>query len=217
MNFERLLCGLPVEPLAAKLAANPDWWNAITLRQDFLGSPHYDTETIFLRGPAGFSFEAYFQQADALDYHLLSSVMDELMPVLRPLLLAIDWQELGRILLVRMPPGAALDEHTDEGHYAETYARFHVPLVTNPGCSLTVDRERQHMEAGEAWWFDHRRPHSAHNTGETARIHLIVDAVSARYKTGRHDGPCDTGPIEPHDGGKAGAAGPAGAEAAARG
>lgn len=183
MNFERLLTGLPVEPLLQKLTANPAWWTEETLRQEFLGSAHYATQTIFLRGPRGFSFEEYFGETYAEDYPRLAEVIDEVMPIVRPLLKAIQWRsDLGRILVVRMPAGAALDEHTDEGEYAAHFARFHVPLVTNPGCNLTCDRERQHMEAGEAWWFDHRAPHSAHNKGETDRIHLIVDAVSPRFK-----------------------------------
>ncbi|WP_176125784.1 aspartyl/asparaginyl beta-hydroxylase domain-containing protein [Paraburkholderia youngii] len=182
MNFERLLTGLPVAPLAAALADSPEWWQRITTRQDFLGSPHEGTETIFLRGPLDFTLEEYFGETYAADYPELAAVIDELMPIVRPLLQAIEWKELGRMLLVRMPPGVALDEHTDEGAYAEHYSRFHIPLATNGQCELVVNGQPQHMQAGEAWWFNHRAPHSAHNMGETERVHLIVDAVSPMFR-----------------------------------
>lgn len=199
MNFERILTGLPVQALADTLAENPEWWHAITMRQDFLGSPHEQTETIFLRGPRAFTLEGYFGEADALDYHLLPAVIDELMPLVRPLLDAIEWSELGRILLVSMPAGGNLEEHTDEGEYARHYTRYHVPVTTNPDCALVVDGVHQHMAAGDAWLFNHRAPHWAYNAGESERIHLIVDAVSRRYRLD-DDGPCDTRLEQPDNG-----------------
>lgn len=183
MNFERLLTGLPVEPLLERLARHPAWWTEETLRQEFLGSAHHATQTVYLRGPLGFSFEEYFLDRSAVDFPHLHDTIDVLMPVLRPLLDAIDWEHLGRILVVNLPAGAALDEHTDQGEYANHFARFHVPLATNDQCQLVVNGAGQRMEAGEAWWFDHHAPHSAHNAGETDRIHLIVDAVSPRFKS----------------------------------
>lgn len=205
MTFARLLEGLPVEPLAALLDAHPDWWKQITMRQDYLGSAHHETECIYLRGPRSFDFEHYFGESWAGDFPRLRDTLTHLMPVMRPLLDAIGWQELGRVMLVRMPAGAQLEEHTDEGPYAEHYSRYHVPIVTNAHCEMWVDGETQHMAAGDAWWFNHRVPHTAYNNGDAARIHLIVDAVPRDYRLDT-DGPCNPGPVEPHDGREAGAA-----------
>lgn len=192
MNFERLCTDLPVAPLLA--AIQPDWWRHITIRQDFLGSAHHATQCIYLRGPAGFSFEECFVDHTSIDYPLLPSVIDVLMPVLRPVLRALRWVELGRLLLVRLPAGAALEPHIDEGAYAEHFERYHVALSTNEQCALVVDGEAQPMAAGEAWRFDHRKTHHAYNTGSTDRVHLIIDAVPYRSSDGvstRLAGPVD--------------------------
>lgn len=181
MNFERICDGLMVQPLLDLVDANPDWWNAITIRQEFIGSAHHATQAIHLRGPSSFTFDDVFIDTGAYDYPLLESCIDALMPVLRPLLVAIDWSDLGRMMIVQLPAGCELDPHVDEGRYAAHYSRFHVALRTNDRCALVVDGEPQHMAAGEAWWFDHRRQHSAFNHGDTGRIHLIVDARSARF------------------------------------
>jgi hypothetical protein len=198
-NFEFVASGLDVAPLAALLDANPAWWRDITMRQDYLGSAHAATHCIYLRGPAGFTFEEYFLELAALDYPRLPTALAALMPVVRPLLRAIDWRELGRILIVRLPAGAELDEHIDQGEYARHYARFHIPLVTNADCALVVAGEPQHMAVGEAWWFNHHKPHYAYNHGETERVHLIVDAVSPRFAAPEPDhGPEHTRPEHAH-------------------
>lgn len=179
--FTQVCEALPVEPLMQLIDANPDWWQQITIRQQFLGSAHHATQSIHLRGPTSFTFDDVFLDTASLDYPLLARCIDALMPVLRPLLRAIQWRELGRVLIVRLPAGAQLDEHVDEGRYAKHFARFHVPLRTNEQSALVVEDSHLLMPAGEAWWFNHRRSHWAYNAGETDRVHLIVDAVSPLF------------------------------------
>jgi hypothetical protein len=198
-NFEFITSGLDVAPLAALLEANPPWWRDITMRQEHLGSAHYATQCIYLRGPLGFTIEEYFQDISAIDYPLLEPLLPALMPVVRPLLTCINWRELGRILIVRLPAGAELDQHVDQGDYARHYARFHIPLVTNADCALVVAGDAQHMAVGEAWWFNHHKPHYARNHGATDRVHLIVDAVSPRFPSPEPDhGPEHTRPEHAH-------------------
>lgn len=50
-----------------------------------------------------------------------------------------------------------------------------------PGSVLTAGGEVQHFAPGEAWWFDHKVEHTADNLGESPRIHIIFDAVTARF------------------------------------
>lgn len=193
MSFERLCIDLPVEPLLARI--DPAWWNAITIRQDFLGSAHHATQCIYLRGPAGFSVDEYFTDLTSVDYPVLPSVIDVLMPVLRPVLTALRWIELGRVLLVRLPACTALEPHIDEGAYAAHFERYHVVLSSNERCALVVDEVEQHMAPGEAWRFDHRKTHYAYNAGTTDRVHLIIDAVP--YGGSDGVGPSNAGPHGP--------------------
>jgi membrane peptidoglycan carboxypeptidase len=50
-----LFQGLNVEPLLQQLAAHPELWDEITVRQAYPGSAHADTQCIFVRGPLGFT------------------------------------------------------------------------------------------------------------------------------------------------------------------
>ena len=48
-NFVRIAEGLDVEPLLKLLDNKPELWKEIETRQNFTGSPHKDTESIYVR------------------------------------------------------------------------------------------------------------------------------------------------------------------------
>ncbi len=106
-------------------------------------------------------------------------------------LLALIPGEHQRIRLMRLEPGGGeLTRHADitdveAGTTAGKLLRIHLPLQTNPEVEFTswdvvsgVPYAR-HMAPGSAWFLDTRKPHTAVNRGETARIHLVVDAYSS--------------------------------------
>jgi hypothetical protein len=92
-------------------------------------------------------------------------------------------------LMLLEPGGGELTRHADitdleagTGH--RKLLRIHLPLVTNPSvqfCSWTLEGEQyaRWMQAGEAWYLDTRKPHTAINGGESPRVHLVVDAYSS--------------------------------------
>lgn len=182
LNFERLATGIDVAPLLAVLDANPELWGQITLRQEYPGSAHHDTDCIFLRGPKAFTREDYFFDLGSYDYPAVDQLADVLVPVVRPVLQALGVTELGRALIVRLQPGGHVDAHVDEGDYADHFSRFHVCLRAQPGSTLTAGDETQHFAPGEAWWFDHKALHTADNLTDEARIHIIFDAVTPKYR-----------------------------------
>ena len=192
-NFARLAQGLEVAPIVDALAKLPDLWGEITDRQYFTRSPHRDTETIFLRGPL--KLTPYYYQFDlgAYDYPAMDLLGHVLVPVLRPLLteqLQVD--ELGHVLIVKLKPGGRVTEHIDQGAYADHYTRFHVALTSNPGCYQTAGDERATFAPGEAWWFNHKKPHTAANEGETDRLHIIIDAVAPGFRVPVSTNPATT-------------------------
>ena len=63
-------------------------------------------------------------------------------------------------------------------------ARIHLPVVTNEKVFFeNWDWQGNHapvnMKVGEAWYLDVRKPHRAVNSGDTPRIHMVVDVVSS--------------------------------------
>jgi hypothetical protein len=182
MNFDRIASGLDVAPLVAELDAHPELWSEITVRQDYPGSAHHDTECIFLRGPRGFTMGDYMGDVVAYDYPAMDRLADLVVPLITPVLKGLGVTELGYVLIVRLSPGGHVDEHIDEGAYADHYSRFHLALTGSPGATLTVGDERQHFAPGDCWWFNHKATHSADNNAGDWRIHVIFDAVTPRYQ-----------------------------------
>jgi hypothetical protein len=112
----------------------------------------------------------------------MDTLADVLVPILRPLLTdVLQVEELGRVLIVKLKSGGVVTPHIDEGTYADHYARFHVAVTGTDKATLTAGPNTQHFAPGEAWWFDHKVTHSARNDGDTDRIHIIIDAVTARF------------------------------------
>jgi len=99
-----------------------------------------------------------------------------------------DYTNVHRIRLMKLKPGGGeLERHTDQvdpdlGATPGKLARFHFPLVTNPGVEFTSwdfdgKATTVNMKEGECWYLDIRKPHRAINNGTEDRIHLVVDIV----------------------------------------
>lgn len=81
------------------------------------------------------------------------------------------------VRLMRLAPGSDILEHSDPDLEAEAgWARIHVPILTNPDVSFSLNREPVAMAPGETWYLRLSDPHSAANRGATDRIHLVIDA-----------------------------------------
>jgi len=184
-SFECLSNGLDVRPLLDALDARPELWNQITARQDTPGSPHLQTETIILRGCRGQTLEDVFNEIPAIEYPA-AQLLPQVWPLIQYALARVDSNELGRVLIVKLPAGKSVERHHDDGAYADHYARFHIPLQSRIG-NIFTSALRDHaeetvwMQPGSMWWFDHKRDHWLANNSTQDRIHLIIDMVAPKY------------------------------------
>ena len=176
-NLRCLAKDLDVAPILQKIAAKSHLWDEITIRQEYEGSAHHDTKCIILRGSKGFLPHDVQEDLTSVDYPYIEELMPEVQQLLKPLVLGLGIEQLGRIMVVDLQAGGYIDEHTDEGKYAEHFERIHVVLTSEPGNVFSVDGEDVHMQVGEAWWFNHRKPHKVMNNSNSSRIHIIVDLV----------------------------------------
>lgn len=176
-NFNRLLTNINVGPMLDALDARPELWDEITVRQEAPGSPHHDTQCIWLRGPREITLDSVFNDLRSVDYLSMGELAESVYPLVAPILRQLGSTNLGRVLIVKLQPGGHIDAHEDQGKYAKSFSRFHLVLTSDQGNSFSCDGETVHMQPGELWWFNHRGQHEVRNDSATPRIHIIFDAV----------------------------------------
>jgi len=179
-HFTRIPFTFDPAPLLQELDAHPDLWKQITARQDFPGSDHRDTQTIYLQGPGHMDVPIdYMKVGNAFPYRMNMSALHVCCALVSRALEAIGATDLGYVMVVKLKAGGFVTPHIDEGPYADHFTRFHLVLSTNPSCKFSVWPELCRMKAGELWQFDHKATHAFINNGDTDRIHIIFDAVPA--------------------------------------
>ena len=180
-NFVRVAHGLDVEPLLKLLNAKPELWKEITARQKFTGSPHKDTESIYVRGPYKMSHYYVIWDTGSYDYPCMEYLKPALVPLMRPVLEKLEVKDMGRVVIVNLKPSGHVTKHNDQGFYADHYSRFHLVLQSNQWCSQTCGNQKQKFEVGDVWWFNHKKLHTADNVGMTDRVHIIFDCVTKYF------------------------------------
>lgn len=200
-SFEQVAHGLPVQPVLDVLAAMPHLWEIDTRRQAYAGTNHADTRSILVRMPDEVftpddrtAAREWFTRLTAFDRDLPQELYDALDPILAQLVTLTSARKVARVMIVELKAGGEVTEHVDTGAYADHTDRFHVCLqndfamlaVRQPDGGIHANR----IAEGEAWWFNHKRPHSAWNASDTTpRIHLIVDLVAPLYRQLRNAEP----------------------------
>ena len=84
--------------------------------------------------------------------------------------------KLGRVRLLLKEPRSTLSWHRDPE------PRLHIPIYTNPGCLMVIDKIAHHMPAdGSVWITNNLKYHNAFNGGEENRVHLVACVLNYRF------------------------------------
>ena len=85
--------------------------------------------------------------------------------------------KLGRVRLLLKEPRSTLSWHKDPE------CRLHVPIITNPGCSMVIENVAKHLPAdGKVWITNNTKYHNFFNGGEQARIHLVACVLDSPFR-----------------------------------
>lgn len=143
-------------------------WNYFTYRQKNIVG-HQDTLTI----PLIFDYVKKNRFITHKYYKKFSDRLSEISSYLHSLK---EPSQIKRANLVLLKANSFISRHQDKGEFLEKTRRVHIPIFTNEQCHLTVEDTKQHFAEGEMWEIDNTgKYHSAHNEGNTDRIHLIID------------------------------------------
>ena len=152
-------------------------WSAISLRG-------YTPDWAFITKPAEMSKKWKKENKD-VEFKLQDTDLRKMFPEVEELLKMLPGKP-HRIRFMNLAPGGGeLQRHTDQvdpdgGVNDYKLMRFHFPIVTNDECIFSqwdykAERVYCHMNVGECWYLDVRKPHQAINGGTEMRTHLVVD------------------------------------------
>ena len=155
-------------------------WSAISLRG-------YSPEWSFITKPAEMS-KKWKEENKDVEFKLQDTELRKMFPEVEELLRWLPG-EPHRIRFMNLSPGGGeLQRHTDQvdpdaGVNDLKLMRFHFPIVTNKDVIFNqwdwhAELVEAHMQVGECWYLDVRKPHRAINGGTDMRTHLVVDVVA---------------------------------------
>jgi hypothetical protein len=184
-HFQQLASFHPsqIKAVMAELTAHPELWDAHTIRRDSIESPHTGMSDIWVRYNDVAPFDESGDYSTFNDRHVpvwypAWYALPSLRPIIRSLMVHVEGEMLGGVLITRIAPGAGIDPHADFGWHVEYYDKFYVSLQSEPGavfwCSHENTIEGLEPKPGEVWLFDNRKRHWVVNQSPVDRITLIV-------------------------------------------
>lgn len=84
--------------------------------------------------------------------------------------------EIGMFVFYAVHPGHKLHPHRDlSGTYEFGKLRFHIPLITDPGCQFQISKKPVYMKPNELWALNTSYLHALENNSDVTRVHIVLE------------------------------------------
>lgn len=98
------------------------------------------------------------------------------LPRLKSLVDRIGADQVVGVNYFNLEPRADLHRHRDMyGNLLFGVSRIHIPIKTNPGAIMEVERRPYHLGLNEMWCLDTSGLHALWNHSDENRIHVVID------------------------------------------
>jgi Aspartyl/Asparaginyl beta-hydroxylase len=182
----KIASGFDVKPLREKLETTPDLFDRHPLRK-YGESPHKGMVDIWVRYNDITPFLASGDFSKVNDKH--TSVwypsfyeMPEIVPLIFNTMALVNGEELGAVLITKLPPGGEIEKHVDLGWHALYYDKYYIPIKNHTGAIFGFEDGIIRPDEGDVWWFNNQIPHWVENNSNEDRIALIVCIRSEKSK-----------------------------------
>lgn len=174
--FKKIEFPIPLGEIRCEIEKNDTLWLANTSRQDNVKVQN-ETNTIFLRSTkkpfvkkySGNDIQASNETVNAKRFPLLMKTLNTFSKSIQG--------DLSRVTIVRLQPNGTVYPHIDEGEYYRYRNRYHIVVRSPSGSVMTSGDETVCWHEGEFWWFDNKAMHSASNSSNEYRVHIIFDVL----------------------------------------
>ena len=171
MKIEKVFSRVGVEQLRWTLRDNPSLWDTDTRRTSPTDSPHHGLSDIWVRYAA--PEIAHVDLPHQSVWYPCEKVLDT-KSIVMPLMAQVKGEQLGGVLITRIPPGGVCKPHKDSGWHAGYYDKFGVQIESAPGQRFCFDGESLETQPGDVFWFNNAYEHWVENPTDYERITMIV-------------------------------------------
>ena len=171
-NILTLTRGLNVMQLALQLKRNPQLWNQRRERTQNPDSPHREVDDIWLRYGGGSYDES--RQPHTSVWLDAATVLPETKTHARAIMSLVHGDALGGVLITRVPPGARVHPHTDNGWHAQEYDKFALQISGHQQQAFCYADGEHVTLPGDLYWFNNQAEHWVINDSPVERITMIV-------------------------------------------
>lgn len=166
-----------VSLIQQQLNAHPEVWNTIRHRTEHPQSPHREIDDIWVRYNPVRNYHGDMREFNAEHVSEWYPVIEQLPAVkwaAEELANRLAAKVLGAVLITRIPPGAQVYPHVDQGWHARHYEKFCIQIRGNHEQTFNFEGEELRTLDGDLFWFDNAFPHWVKNPSQAERISLIV-------------------------------------------
>ena len=148
-------------------------WDHYTFRQDTF-KVHEHTRTIPL------IFDQDFRNTNPTHHEHYEKFAKPLKDIENILKNQYGHGQIIRALLIMLKMRSSITPHIDKGFSLELCRRILIPITTTPRVFFTIDNETKCLKEGEMWEINNsEKYHSVSNKSRYARVHLVVDWITA--------------------------------------
>lgn len=165
--------------LRLQLEAHPELWGQHTGRTEQDGSPHSDTEDLWIRWRPQSALvrpESYNEPFVELEWYPAIALLPAARTILMSIMARVGGTALGGCIITRIPPGKQVRMHSDAmaWHAQHFHLKAYVVVATNPQVTNCCNGETLVPGVGDCFSFDNRLPHAVYNEGNEDRVTLMA-------------------------------------------
>ena len=176
-NFLKIAQNVDVLPLALEIARQPELWNRNDHRLSQTGSPHRETDDIWLRYKvAAEEDKSKFHEPHESVWYPAFYSLPTARKLIFDLMARVEGERLGGILIYRVPAGKQIYVHTDSAWHAQFYEKFNISISSNPNVHFYYPEHDNAMSSntGDVYWFKNTIPHGVKNMSQNDQIIMTV-------------------------------------------
>lgn len=193
--FNKIATGYNVLPLQIALRRQPGLFGKYNHRCEG-GSPHRDSTDIWVRYnkienvlncDSRLDSEHPANQEHRPVWYPAYYQLPQLRPLVFSLMSEVEGEELGIVLLIKIPPGKCVHTHTDGGWSGKYYEKYFIPVQSYCGTSFNFPDGSIIPNIGDVYWFNNSVPHNVVNNSNEDMVCLIVTIRSDKIEEAQNE------------------------------